>query len=329
MNIKGILITFLGLFVFSFGYEGMGWSIDPSMKEKVVAKVGDTEITEMEVQRMMKVLLPMSFYHRNITDDKLKEIREKALQSLINRELMYYEAKKKGLKVSKEEIDKLIDELIKQYGSKDKIEKLLKEAGLTLDEYRKELEKRILVDRLLNEHIKVNLTEEDLKKYYEENKNKFKEPASVKVRYIYIKVDPTDPKGRLKAKEKAEKAYKEILEGKDFGDVAYKYSEDLSRIKGGDIGFIHKGRFPSQIEDEIYKLKVGEVSKIIETDIGFHIVKIEDKRPERLVPFDEIKEKLKKELTQSIQEKKYEEMINDAKKDLKVEIYEEGEKKNS
>ncbi|WP_457641876.1 SurA N-terminal domain-containing protein, partial [Persephonella sp.] len=222
-----VLILFLVCFFTVKAYENTGWSIDPSLKDKIVAKVGDTKITEMDVRRMMRVLLPMNFYHRSLTEEKLKEIREKAIQNLINRELLLYEAKKKGLKVSRAEIDKLMDDLIKQYKSKENLEKLLKQVGMDLEDFKRELEKRLLVEKFLQEYIKVNLTEDDLKEYYEKNKDKFKEPESVKVRYIYIKIDPTDPKGREKARKRAQEALKEIKEGKDFGDVAYKYSHDL------------------------------------------------------------------------------------------------------
>ncbi|WP_457627707.1 peptidylprolyl isomerase [Persephonella sp.] len=302
-------------------YQGFSWKIDPEMKKKVVAEVGDVKITEMDVQRYMKVLLPMNYYHRTVTDEKLKELRKKALKALIDRELLYYEAKKKGIKIPEKEIDRLMDELAKRYKSREKLEELVKQTGITLEEFREELKKRLMIDKLLKEYVQVNLTEKDLKEYYEKNKYKFKEPESLKVRYIYIKVDPTKPKGRQIARERAEKAYKEIQEGKDFGDVAYKYSDDLSRIKGGELGYVHKGRFEKKIEEEIYKLKPGEVSGIIETELGFHIVKVEDKRPERIVPFDKIKEKLRKELTEKLQQEKYEKLLEDAKKDVKVVIY--------
>ncbi len=318
---KKILLIFLGYFLFTYAYQDFSWDIDPEIKKKVVAKVGDKKITEMDVQRYMKVLLPMTYYHRNISDEKLKELRKKALEYLINRELLYHEAKKKGIKVSKEQLDKLIEELKQQYKSKENLEKLLQQTGITLEQFREELKKRLMIDKLIKEYVEVNLTEEELKKYYEENKYKFKEPESLKLRYIYIKVDPTNPKGRQIAKEKAEKAYKEIMSGKDFGDVAYRYSDDLSRIKGGEIGFVHKGRFEKKIEEEIYKLKKGEVSKPIETTVGFHIVKVEDKRPERLVSFEKIKEKLKRELTEKIRKERFEALLENAKKDLKVEIY--------
>ena len=318
---KIVLIFFMILGV-SYGYQEFSWKIDPEADKKIVAKVGDKKITEMDVQRYMKVLLPMNFYHRNVSEEKLKELREKALQYLINRELLYYQAKKKGIKIPKEQIDKLMKELEQQYKSKENLEKMLKDTGISLKEFRHELEKRLMIDKLIKEYVEVNLADEELRQYYEKNKYKFKEPESLKVRYIYVKVDPSKPKGRQIAKERAEKAYKEIMEGKDFGDVAYRYSDDLSRIKGGEIGFVHKGRFEPKIEEEIYKLKKGEVSKIIETTMGFHIIKVEDKRPERLVPFEEIKDKLRNELVEKIRKERFDALIEDAKKDLKVVIYE-------
>ncbi|MDQ7056824.1 MAG: peptidylprolyl isomerase [Persephonella sp.] len=314
---KKILMAFFGFMAFAYAYQGFGWKIDPEMKKKIVAEVGDKKITEMDVQRYMKVLLPMNFYHRNLTEEKKKELRKKALNYLINRELLYYEAKKKGIKVPENQIDKLMEELEKRYKSKKNLERMLKETGITLKQFREELKKRLMIDQLLNKYVNVKLTDEQLREYYEKNKYKFKEPEALKIRYIYIKVDPSKPKGRQIAKERAEKAYKEIMAGKDFGDVAYRYSDDLSRIKGGEIGFVHKGRFEKKVEEEIYKLKVGQVSKIIETELGFHIIKIEGKRPSRIVSFEQIKEKLRKELTDKLRKEKYEALLNDAKRTLK------------
>ncbi|WP_456464872.1 peptidylprolyl isomerase [Persephonella sp.] len=318
---KKIIYFFLCLFLVAEAYQNFSWEIDPKLKKKVVAVVGNKKITEMDVQRYMKILLPMNYYHRTITDEKLKEIRKKAIEALINRELLYHEAEKKGIKVKDEEVNKLIDQMIKKYKSKENLEKLLKQTGVSLDQFRHELKKRLAIDKLLSKYLSVKITEKDLREYYEKNKYKFKEPPSLKVRYIYIKVDPSKPKGRQIAKERAEKAYKEIKEGKDFGDVAYRYSDDLSRIKGGELGFVHKGRFEKTVEDVIYKLKPGQISDIIETDLGFHIVKVEEKRPERLVPFEKIKDKLKKELEEKYRKEKFEELLKDARKDLKVVVY--------
>ncbi|MBK3332773.1 hypothetical protein GWK41_06795 [Persephonella atlantica] len=313
-----LLLVFVS---FAQAYQGFSWKIDPQLKKKVVAEVGNKKITEMDVQRYMKVLLPMNFYHRSLTEKKKKELRKKALNYLINRELLYYEAKKKGIKVPETQIDRLMKELEKRYKSKENLEKMLRETGISLKQFREELKKRLMIDQLLNKYVNVKLTDKELKEYYEKNKYKFKEPESLKIRYIYIKVDPSKPKGRQIAKERAEKAYKEIISGKDFGDVAYRYSDDLSRIKGGEIGFVHKGRFEKKVEEEIYKLKVGQISKIIETELGFHIIKVEGKRPSRIVPFKQIKDKLRRELTEKIRKEKYEALLNDAKKDLKVVVY--------
>ena len=318
---RKIIYLLICLFVTANAYQGFSWKIDPKLKKKVVAVVGDTKITEMDVQRYMKVLLPMNYYHRTLTDEKLKKIRKKALDALINRELLYYEAKKKGIKIKDKQVDDLIDQLVKKYKSKEKLEKLIKQTGITLKQFRLELKKRLAIDKLLSKYVTVKITEKDLKEYYEKNKYKFKEPPSLKIRYIYIKVDPSKPKGRQIARERAEKAYKELKEGKDFADVAYRYSDDLSRIKGGELGFVHRGRFEKVVEDVIYKLKPGQISKIIETELGFHIVKVEDKRPERIIPFEKIKKKLKKELEEKYRKEKFEQLLKDARKDLKVVVY--------
>ncbi len=318
---KRFLWLFLVFISLAQAYQDFSWKIDPQLKKKVVAEVGNKKITEMDVQRYMKVLLPMNFYHRNITEKKKRELRKKALDYLINRELLYYEAKKKGIKVPEKQIDKLIKELEKRYKSRENLEKMLKETGITLKQFREELKKRLMIDKLLSKYVSVKLTDKQLEEYYQKNKYKFKEPEALKIRYIYIKVDPSKPKGRQIARERAEKAYKEIISGKDFGDVAYRYSDDLSRIKGGEIGFVHKGRFEKKVEEEIYKLKVGQISKIIETELGFHIIKVEGKRPSRIVPFKQIKDKLKKELTEKLKREKYEALLKDAKKDLKVVVY--------
>jgi len=295
----------------------------PSQQEenRVVATVGDVKITEKDIERYMMIILPQRYYHRNLSDEKLKSLRETALNTLIERELLYYEARKKGIKVSEEKIDEIMNQMVKRYRSKENLKKLVAQTGLTLTQFRNELKKRLMIQELIKKYVQVNLTDKDLKKYYEENKYKFKEPKALKLRYIFIKIDPSHPKSRQIARERAEKAYEEIKAGKDFGDVAARYSDDLSRIKGGDVGYVHKGRFSKEIESQIYRLKIGEVSPILETEMGFHIIKVEGERPERLVPFKEIKNKLKRELTERMQKENLQKLLEDAKKDLKVVIY--------
>ena len=96
------------------------------------------------------------------------------------------------------------------------------------------------------------------------------------------------------------------------------YSNDMSRIKGGEMGFVHRGMMPQDIEKAAFSLKVGQISDIIETDIGFHILKVEEKRASRQVAFDEIKEKLKNELMESTQKKRLEGLIKRLRENAKI-----------
>ena len=135
---------------------------------------------------------------------------------------------------------------------------------------------------------------------------------------MYVKINPSEPDGGKKAKERAKEAYSKIKSGSDFAQVAMTYSNDMSRIKGGEMGFVHRGMMPQDIEKAAFSLKVGQISEIIETDIGFHILKVEEKRASRQVSFDEIKEKLKNELTESMQKNRLEGLIKRLRENAKI-----------
>jgi parvulin-like peptidyl-prolyl isomerase len=166
--------------------------------------------------------------------------------------------------------------------------------------------------------MKVTKTEEQLKEYYEKNKHKFKEPEKVRVSIVYVKNDPTDPKGKSKAKTKIQEAYKKIKAGEDFGDIAAKYSNAMSRVKGGDMGFLHRGRLNQDVEDEAFRMKEGETSKIIEKDIGFYIVKVTGKKKQNLLTFQQIKKSLEKDLIKKEEKKKKADLLKELRAKAKI-----------
>jgi parvulin-like peptidyl-prolyl isomerase len=153
------------------------------------------------------------------------------------------------------------------------------------------------------------LSEKDVKEYYEKNPSKFKQPDSVKLRLITA----TDEK-------KAQEILTKVKAGEDFGDIAYKMSEDPYRVKSGDIGYMHKGMMLPEIEEAAFKLKVGEVSDLIKVENAWFIIKLEDKKPEHMVSFEEIKDQLKKELEKNREQEIKEKWIADLRAKAKIEI---------
>ncbi len=287
-------------------------------KDRVVAIVNGYEITKAELDRQVGLLMPRSFFHSTVTPEKLKEVEKDALKELEKKHLLLQYAKKRGYKVSDSVVEREEKKIREAFGSKENFEAGLKRANLTYEIFKKELRNDLLMQKLYDKEIKSELSEEDLKEYYEKNRYKFKRPEKIKVRIIYVRNDPTDPKGREKALKRAEEALKKIKEGEEFADVASKYSNAMSRIKGGDMGFVHKGMLDEPIEKAAFSLKKGEVSEIIETPKGFYIVKLEDISPAIQLSFDEVKDRLKKELKAKNEKQNLDRIIDSMRKNAEI-----------
>lgn len=290
-------------------------------KNSVVATVDGYKITKAELDRQVSILMPRSFFHSTVTPKKLKEVEKDALKELVKKHLLLEYAKKRGYKIADSILDREEKKIRKAFGSDENFEAGLKRANLTYDDFRRELRNDLLMQKLYDKEVKVELDDEDLRKYYEKNRYKFKRPEKIKIRLIYVRNDPTDPKGREKALKRAKEAMEKIKGGEEFADVASKYSNAMSRIKGGDMGFIHKGMLDEPIEKAAYSLKKGEISDIIETPKGFYIIKLEEISPAVQLKFDEVKKSLKKELVAKYEKQNLDRILDEMRKTAKIEYF--------
>lgn len=169
---------------------------------------------------------------------------------------------------------------------------------------------------------KINVTEEDMKLAYKVRQDEFKTPEMVRARQILIKVNKSAAEDdKKKAKEKAEEILKRIKAGEDFGKLASEVSDDTaSKMKGGDLGFFPKGKTVPDFEKVAFSLKPGEVSDIVETQFGFHIIKVEEKKESVLEPYDKIKDKIKEKVFNDFRKARVDEFVEKAMKDAGVEL---------
>jgi peptidyl-prolyl cis-trans isomerase C len=314
---KRVALSFFFAFLVFFFTSTFTYSSE--LKEsKVVATVNGSAITRVELDMEINRLLPQELYHRSVTPEKQAEIEKKALENLINAGLFFMEAKRQGLKIDNSEFKKRLDAVKSAYQNKKAFEDALKKSGMTAPVFEEKVREGMMVEKLIEKEVKVSLTDKDLEDYYDKNREKFKEPEAVRLRYVYVKINPSEPDGKKKAKERVKEAYSKIKSGSDFAQIAQTYSNDMSRIKGGDVGFVHRGTMPQEIEKAAFSLKAGQVSEILETDIGYHIIKVEEKRASRHVQFKEIKDKLRKELTESMQKERLESLIKRLRENAKI-----------
>ncbi|MGA2959460.1 MAG: SurA N-terminal domain-containing protein [Thermodesulfobacteriota bacterium] len=139
----------------------------------------------------------------------------------------------------------------------------------------------------------VQVSSKEIEDYYQNNQEKFGQPKRVKVRHILIRADAKDAEASAKAKQKAESVQKEAAGGKDFSQLAKQYSEDPgTKDRGGEIGFITKGMVVPEFEQAAFSMKVGEVSPVIQTPYGFHILKVDDIQEARTEPLEKVKDQI-------------------------------------
>jgi parvulin-like peptidyl-prolyl isomerase len=287
------------------------FSVSAYADDVVVAKVNGTVFTQKDLEAEVDRLIPQTTFHRNVPLEKRKFYYDKAIEALVNRELQYQDAVAKGMEIDKEKVNAQMENIRKRFRSPEEYKAALEKEGITEEKVRAQVGKEMLVQNMVAKKVTEasKISEKDLKEYYEKNASKFKQPESVKLRLISTKDE-----------KKAQDILSRIKAGEDFGDLAYKMSEDNYRVKSGDIGYMHKGRMLPEIEEAAFKLKMGEMSDLIKAENNWYIIKLEDKKPEHQLSFEEAKDKLKKELETTRAQELKEAWITDLRAKAKIEI---------
>ena len=246
--------------------------------------------------------------------------KNRVLKGMIDVEAVCEEAKKDGLTPSEEEIDKAFDELNKNLYANENYKKILEDLKISDTCIKSQVEKTLTIQKYTENFDKnLKISDEEMKKYYEEHKADYYKDE---VKASHILISTVDDNGKelseakkKEAKKKAEEVLKKAKSGEEFSELAKEYSDDPgSAANGGDLGYFTKGQMVQPFEEAAFSLKSGEISGLVESEYGYHIIKVYDKIDKQLT-FDEVKDEIKKTLT----EDKYMESIEAITKKAKVE----------
>jgi peptidyl-prolyl cis-trans isomerase C len=289
-----------------------------------VAKVNDRIVTQYELDEAYNEIFPAASFHGGITPEKRAKYHERAINKVVEDELLYQEALRRGLKVDEAVIEEDILKTIEKVGGKRPYEQALKNAGMTEDEYASKLRRRRLVERLRKVAIEEEATvsDEEARKYYDENEKTYMMPQSWRLRHILISVPPNALPEEWEAKKvRAEEALKKIKDGEAMAAVAWDYSDDPYRVKGGDLGMVHSGRLVAELEMAVRELDVGETSDVVTSIYGYHIVRVEAKTEPQQLEYDMVADKIKTTLSQERRLKLEEELLKKLKAEATIEVY--------
>ncbi len=282
---KIIVVVFMVVFVLGCNKKATSQESTPAQnvtKGTVVIEVGEAKITDEDVKEELANLPPQlqAFV-------ATKEGKNEFIESLIKRELLYQEAKAKGIENS------------------EKVKKDLEK-----------IKKRLFVDAYLRDAIKADLNVDDkvLKDYYEKNKKKFEEGEKIHTKHILVK----DKKVADEIAEKLKKS-PELFE-----KLAAEYSVDSSGKEGGDIGAHEKGTLVPEYESAVEKLKkAGDISPVVKSQFGYHIIKLVGREKPSTPKFEDIKDDVKEEYLRENQKNLFENIVNELKKKYPVKKNEE------
>lgn len=295
---------------------------------KAVVTVNGVDLYDSELNQEIQKLVPMeATFHNTMSDEKVKSIREKAIASLVEQELQYQDAFARGIKLADGELEKELQRISGNYNSPKEFEKAIEQAGFSSKLFARYVDRMMLVPRVKRAMVddKAIVTDTAVKDQYDNNKSSYMKPEEYRASLILLKVDPsaTDEE-RAKLKERAESIIKRIKRGDDFAAIAEKESDDMSRIKGGDIGYFHAGRTVPEFEEAVKKLKVGEVSGLVDTIYGLNIIKLTDKKESRQLSFDDMKDKIRAQLVEKEKKRLSEEWMTGIRNKAKIVFPKEG-----
>ncbi|WHZ01221.1 peptidylprolyl isomerase [Neobacillus sp. YX16] len=275
----GVLILAIGVFL------SLALSND-----KAIAKINGDAISKDELYNVM-----------------VKQYGAATVEQLIADKIVASEAKKQNITISDEELNKEVDKLKESYGGEEAFEQVLASNNTTVDVLKEDLKNYLTMRKLIEPQIEI--TDEELKTYFDENKDSLGEAEQVKASHILIKDEAT-------AKEIKQK----LADGADFAELAKEYSTDEgSKENGGELGFFPRGTMVTEFEDVAFSLPINEISEPVKSDYGYHIIKVEEKKEAKEANFDDSKAAIKETLIDEKMESEYTTWLEGKKKDYDIE----------
>ncbi len=271
-------------------------------KEKVIAKVDGARITNRDLVRYYRSVVPTIPGDPGQKDPVTQDLKKSLLERLIDDKLLLIQAAKSGITVSDEEVQKLYEGIARDYGKDFKT--YLKSLHLTPEAWKKALREDLLIDKVIKRHMRTiqDVTRKEIETYYNAHRDEFQIPMEYHIAQIVV------PSRKL-----AEQVMEELKKGKEFQKLAKRFSIFPEGKRGGDLGFWREDRLPEEFE-MVRQMRVGEVSGILHSPYGYHIIKLEGLKESRILSLKEAGPRIAEKLRREMREKEKARWLEELKK---------------
>lgn len=252
-------------------------------------------------------------------------VRERALETLIDNELLYQQAAPDSIEVSEDEIDQELERVQDGFGSRGAMEKVLEANGVSMSDFREQLRRTLVVIGFVEREVagEISFSTQDLRTYYDAHPDEMTRQEGVRIRQIVIVVPPgASPETRAAARRKIEGVLQALRNGEDFAELAAAHSDGPEAQRGGASGTVTRGgsALPA-VERAAFQLLPGEISDIVVTQRGFHIMEAVERRAAGVIPFDEAKERIRAKLTIRERQNRITSYLDELKKSARIERF--------
>jgi peptidyl-prolyl cis-trans isomerase C len=299
---------------------------DANQLGAVAVTVNGTTVTEGQIEAILNPRMEQMAGRipENMTSQYRQEIRKRIIEQLVVEELLAQKEKQNNIAVSEAELTEQINKQVAEQNlTLDEFKALLKAYGTSFSDYQQNLHKRLMFEKLMEAEFAQRLakpTDEQARAFYDENIRQFSEPEKIHAKHILIRVDEKNSvadtnQAKLQAKAKAQQILEQIKAGASFEELAKQYSACPSGKDGGDLGMQPKGTFVPEFEKAAFALKPGQVSDIVQTSFGYHIIKLIEHADANTASFSQTKE----QILQVLANKQKEQIVTDYIQKIKAE----------
>jgi peptidyl-prolyl cis-trans isomerase C len=295
----------------------------PAQLPEVVARVNGEDITKVDFERAVRSLEGRA--GGPVPSEQRNSIYRDILDDLVGYRLLSQEAAARKVTVPDADVNAQLAQIQGQFPTPEAFNQVLAERKVTIDQVRADTRRDLVIAKLLQGEVEAKsaVTPEQVSDFYAKNPDQFMQGERVRASHILITAArDADAATKAQARTRAEGILEDVKGGKDFAALAKEHSQDPgSAVQGGDLGYFTQGQMVGPFNDAAFSLAPGTTSGLVETDFGFHIIRVVDKQAGRTVPLDEVKAQVEEYLLNQNRREQTEAFVTGLKAKGKIELF--------
>lgn len=292
----------------------------PAELPEVLARVNGQEVRKADFEILVR---NMELSQGPIPAERRDEVLRGALDRLITYTVLQQEAKARNITVADNEVDEQLKAMQGQFTNEADFEKALEARGMSLERLRADARVDMVITRMLESEVATAApaSDDEVRAFYEQNPDKFTQEESMRASHILIMVDQkADGAARTKARAEIDAILKRARAGEDFAQLAKAHSQDGSAAQGGDLDFFARGRMVPEFDKAAFALEPGQISDVVTTQFGYHIIKATDRRAAETLPLDKVSPQVKEYLTNQKKQERADSFVAGLKQKSRIEV---------